>query len=345
MGNEKHYTQEKVKTKMDEKELFVKAYKAMALSRALDRKIVMAQRQGRVGFYTPTIGQEALQIGLSMALEKEDVVYQYYRDVPFMLHRGVPPAAIIDQIMGNSSDVEKGRQMPSHYSSKQHNFMSIQSPVATNLPPATGAAYAIKYRKKNNIVVTTFGDGSSSTPDFHAAMNLAAVYELPVVFLCENNKWAISLPIEKQTKVEIWKKADAYGMKGVKVDGNDLFSMYEIAKIEIERVRKEKKPVLIEAVSYRIGPHSTSDDPNKYRTAEITDGSEKDPMTIAEKKMIEHNYLTAEEIEKIKSDAKENIEKIFDEREKLPAPGTDTLFTDVYEKSNWIIDEEKEEIL
>ena len=156
---------------------------------------------------------------------------------------------------------------------------------------------------------------------------------------------AISLPVEKQTKVEIWKKADAYGMKGLKVDGNDLFTMYETAKKEVERVRKEQKPVLIEAVSYRIGPHSTSDDPNKYRTAEITDGSEKDPLTIAEKKMIEHNYLTAEEIEKIKSDAKDNIEKIFDEREKLPAPSPDTMFTDVYEKNNWIIDEEKEEIL
>ncbi|MCL4350454.1 MAG: thiamine pyrophosphate-dependent dehydrogenase E1 component subunit alpha [Candidatus Thermoplasmatota archaeon] len=330
---------------MDEKELFVKAYKAMALSRALDRKIVMSQRQGRVGFYTPTIGQEALQIGLSMTLEKEDIIYEYYRDVPFMLHRGVPPAAIIDQVMGNSSDSEKGRQMPSHYSSKEFHFMSVQSPVAANLPPATGAAYEIKYRKKKNIVVATFGDGSTSTPDFHAAMNMAAVYDLPLVFLCENNRWAISLPIEKQTRVEIWKKAEAYGMRGIKVDGNDLFAMYEAAKKEVETVRKERKPVLIEAVSYRIGPHSTSDDPNKYRTAEITDGSEKDPLIIAEKGMIERNYLTKEEIEKIKTDSKETIDRIFDEREKIPAPKPESIFTDVYEKPNWIIEEEKGEIL
>ncbi|MCL5790479.1 MAG: thiamine pyrophosphate-dependent dehydrogenase E1 component subunit alpha, partial [Candidatus Thermoplasmatota archaeon] len=246
---------------MDEKEMFVNAYKTMVLARTLDRKIVTAQRQGRVGFYTPTMGQEALQVGLSMALEKDDLIYEYYRDVPFMLHRGVPLETLIDQIMGNSMDNEKGRQMPSHYSAKDYNFMSVQSPVATNLPLAVGAGYAIKYRKKKNIVVTTFGDGSTSTPDFHAAMNLAAVFDIPVVFLCENNKWAISLPVEKQTRVEIWKKAEAYGMKGVKVDGNDLFAMYEVSKAEVERTRTTGEPVLIEAVSYRMGPHSTSDDP------------------------------------------------------------------------------------
>ncbi|MCL4345238.1 MAG: thiamine pyrophosphate-dependent dehydrogenase E1 component subunit alpha [Candidatus Thermoplasmatota archaeon] len=330
---------------MDEKEMFVNAYKTMVLARTLDRKIVTAQRQGRVGFYTPTMGQEALQVGLSMALEKDDLIYEYYRDVPFMLHRGVPLETLIDQIMGNSMDNEKGRQMPSHYSAKDYNFMSVQSPVATNLPLAVGAGYAIKYRKKKNIVVTTFGDGSTSTPDFHAAMNLAAVFDIPVVFLCENNKWAISLPVEKQTRVEIWKKAEAYGMKGVKVDGNDLFAMYEVSKAEVERTRTTGEPVLIEAVSYRMGPHSTSDDPSKYRTDTIKDGSDGDPIVIAEKKMKEKGYLTDADIEKIKNDAKELVDRKFEEREKVPPPKPETMFLDVYEKPTWIIEEEKEEIL
>ena len=165
---------------MDEKEKIIDGYRAMVLSRTLDKKIVMSQRQGRVGFYTPTMGQEATQVGLSMNLEDQDLIFEYYRDVPLMLHRGVKPETIIDQIIGNSDDKEKGRQMPSHYTAKDHNFMSVQSPVATNLPPAVGAAYSIKYQKKDGIVIATFGDGSTSTPDFHAALNLAAVFDLPL---------------------------------------------------------------------------------------------------------------------------------------------------------------------
>ncbi len=330
---------------MDENEKILDGYKSMVLSRTLDKKIIMTQRQGRVGFYTPTMGQEALQIGVSMALESEDVLYEYYRDVPLMLHRGVGPEKIIDQIMGNSADNEKGRQMPSHYSSKEHNFMSIQSPVATNLPLAVGAAYAKKYRKEKGIVLASFGDGSSSTPDFHAAMNMAAVFEVPVLFLCENNKWAISLPIEKQTKVEIWKKAEAYGMRGVKVDGNDFLETYKVAKEEVEKIRKDGKPILIEAVSYRMGPHSTSDDPSKYRINEIPEDSEKDPLIIAEKRLKLMGLVDDESIKMIRKEAKERIDRIFDEREKISPPSPDSLFEDVYEKPNWVIEEEKGDVL
>ncbi|MCL4479970.1 MAG: thiamine pyrophosphate-dependent dehydrogenase E1 component subunit alpha [Candidatus Thermoplasmatota archaeon] len=330
---------------MDEKEKLINAYKAMVLSRTLDKKIVMSQRQGRVGFYTPTMGQEATQVGVSMALEDQDILFEYYRDVPLMLHRGVDPGTIIDQIMGNSSDKEKGRQMPSHYTARDHNFMSVQSPVATNLPLAVGAAYSIRYLKRDGIVLATFGDGSTSTPDFHAALNIAADFDLPVVFLCENNKWAISLPVEKQTRAEIWKKADAYGMRGVKVDGNDLLEMYKVSKEEIDRVRVDGKPVLIEAVSYRMGPHSTSDDPSKYRADDVKEGSDKDPIVIAERKLKMLNYIDDPTIEKIKAEAKERIDRIFDEREKIAPPSPETMFQDIYENSNWIIDEERGEIL
>ncbi|MCL4323253.1 MAG: thiamine pyrophosphate-dependent dehydrogenase E1 component subunit alpha [Candidatus Thermoplasmatota archaeon] len=330
---------------MDEKEKIIDGYRAMVLSRTLDKKIVMSQRQGRVGFYTPTMGQEATQVGLSMNLEDQDLIFEYYRDVPLMLHRGVKPETIIDQIIGNSDDKEKGRQMPSHYTAKDHNFMSVQSPVATNLPPAVGAAYSIKYQKKDGIVIATFGDGSTSTPDFHAALNLAAVFDLPVVFLCENNKWAISYPVEKQTRSEIWKKAEGYGMRGVLVDGNDLLEMYKVAKEEIDKVRVDGKPVLIEAVSYRMGPHSTSDDPSKYRTDDVKEGSDKDPIVIAERKLKMLNYIDDQAIEKIKVEAKERIDRIFDEREKIAAPKPETMFEDIFENSNWIIDEERGEIL
>jgi pyruvate dehydrogenase E1 component alpha subunit len=329
----------------EEKDVFLRAYSSMILSRMFDKKIVTAQRQGRVGFYTPTIGQEATQVGVSMALNPDDLVYEYYRDVPFMIHRGVPVEVLLDQIMGNSEDSAKGRQMPSHYNAKDHNFMSVQSPVATNLPLAVGAAYAIKHRKENRVVVTTFGDGSTSTPDFHAAMNLASVYDLPVIFLCENNQWAISLPVEKQTKVEIWKKAEAYGAYGVKVDGNDFLETFKVAKDAVDRARSGKGPVLIEAISYRIGPHSTSDDPSKYRAEGITEGSEQDPIVIAEKRLKDLGYITDEIIDRMKSEAKRIVDQKFDEREKIPPPKPETMYDDVYKEMTWMVKEEKGEAL
>ncbi|WP_393971259.1 thiamine pyrophosphate-dependent dehydrogenase E1 component subunit alpha [Oxyplasma meridianum] len=328
-----------------DKEKFVRAYGAMVLSRTFDKKIVTAQRQGRVGFYTPTMGQEATQIGASLALDKDDLIFQYYRDVPMMIHRGVPMEKLLDQIMGNGEDYAKGRQMPSHFIARDNNFMSIQSPVASNLPLATGAGYALKYRKKNSVVLTTFGDGSTSTPDFHAAMNMAAVYDLPVIFLCENNQWAISLPIEKQTRAEIWKKAEGYGMEGVKVDGNDLFATFKATSDAVKRARDGKGPTLIEAVSFRMGPHSTSDDPNKYRSNSVQEGSDMDPIIITENTLKGMGILNDAMIEKIRSEAERIVTEKFEEREKIPPPEPSTMFDDVYEEMSWTVKEERGEIL
>ncbi len=317
----------------------------MVLSRTLDKKIVTAQRQGRVGFYTPSIGQEATQVGASMALSKEDIIYEYYRDVALMLHRGVPVEVLIDQVMGNGSDLAKGRQMPSHFVAKEYNFMSIQSPVATNLPLAVGAAYAAKYRKTGQIVLTTFGDGSSSTPDFHAALNLAAVFNLPIVFMCENNGWAISLPVERQTRTEIWKKADAYGMRGVKVDGNDFIETYKVVAEAVQNARNGNGPTLVEAVSYRMGPHSTSDDPTKYRTDEVQEGSEKDPIVIAANILKDMGFLNDNMINKIREESVRIVDEKFEDREKVPPPDPETMFEDVLSEMTWILKEEMGDVL
>ena len=332
-------------TSQEEKQKLVKAYTAMVLSRTLDKKIVNAQRQGRVGFYTPTIGQEALQIGAAMALEENDLIYGYYRDVPLMISRGVPIDLIMNQIMGNSADISKGRQMPSHYGSRKHNFMSIQSPVATNLPLAVGAAYSLKYRKKKNIVLTTFGEGSTSTPDFHAAMNMAAVYNLPVIFLCENNGWAISLPVEKQTKVDIWKKADAYGMPGTRVNGNDILETYAAVRTAAKNAREGKGPTLIDAISFRMGPHSTSDDPTKYRSESVPEGSEKDPLTIAEAALKALKLMDDKMLESIKQKTVKIVDDKFDECEKIPPPNPVTAFEQVYSEQTWMLKEEVGDIL
>lgn len=328
-----------------QREKYVRGFGAMVLSRTLDKKIITAQRQGRVGFYTPSMGQEATQVGASMALSKQDIIYEYYRDVALMIHRGVPIDVLVDQVLGNSSDLSKGRQMPSHFMAKKYNFMSIQSPVATNLPLAVGAAYAVKYRKTDQIVLATFGDGSSSTPDFHAAMNLAAVFNLPIVFLCENNGWAISLPVEKQTKTEIWKKADAYGMRGVKVDGNDFIETFKVMGEAVQNARSGNGPTLVEAVSYRMGPHSTSDDTTKYRTDEVQEGSEKDPIIIAGNMLKEMGFLNDSVINRIREESVRIVDQKFEEREKIPPPEPESMFRDVLAEMTWILEEQMGDIL
>ncbi|MEM0158186.1 MAG: thiamine pyrophosphate-dependent dehydrogenase E1 component subunit alpha [Thermoplasmataceae archaeon] len=329
-----------------EKERHIRAYGAMVLSRTLDRKFITAQRQGRVGFLTPSSGQEAAQIGLAMHLRRgEDQIFQYYRDMAMMIYMGVPLEIIINQVFGNRDDQAKGRQMPSHLLADGYNFMSVPSPVATNLPLAVGAAYANKYRKKQGIVVASFGDGSSSTPDFHASMNMAAVFDLPVLFFCENNGLAISMPVEKQTKVPIWKKADAYGMPGFLANGSDLVEMSNVAKEAVEYVRSGKGPALLEATCPRMGPHSTSDDPTKYLKDIVQDGSDRDPVVITEKKLVEMGFLSQQLIESIRSQAVRVVNEKFDELEKIPPPAPETLFEDVYERLNWILEEERGDIL
>ena len=329
----------------NEKERYIRGFSAMVLSRTLDNKIITAQRQGRVGFFTPTMGQEAAQIGLSMHLRKEDIIYQYYRDMPMMIHMGVPVDVILNQVFGNRSDIAKGRQMPSHLLAREYNFMSVPSPVATNLPLAVGTAYANRYLKRNGIVVASFGDGSSSTPDFHAAMNLAAVFNLPVIFFCENNGLAISLPTEKQTKVEIWKKAEAYGMPGLLVNGSDMVETYEKTADLVEYVRQGKGPVLIEARCPRMGPHSTSDDPTKYLTDIVKDGSDRDPLVITQKKLVDMGLITEQVIQKIREDSQNFVTSRFDELEKIPPPDPETMFDDVFDELSWIIEEERGEII
>ena len=328
-----------------EKEKHIRGLGAMILSRTLDRKIMMAQRKGWVGFLTPSSCHEAAQIGLSMNLTQDDLIFEYYRDIPLMLHRGVPLEIILNQIFGNSEDLSKGKQMPSHLLARDYNFMSVQSPVATNLPLAVGAAYAKMYRKEPGIVVASFGDGASSTPDFHAAMNMAAVYSLPVLFFCENNGLAISMPVEKQTRTEIWKKAEAYGMVGMLADGNNLVEMYKVAQQAVDFVRSGKGPVLLEARCPRIGPHSTSDDPSKYQADAVEDGSERDPIVITEQTLKAIGLINDQLVEKVRTESARIINEKFDELEKIPPPDPETMFQDVYGTDNWILDEERRDIL
>ena len=244
-------------------------YRHMVLLRAIDEKAVALQRSGRIGFFVPSTGQEACSIGAGHAVREGDWIFPAYRDHGVGLMRGYPLAALVGQILGNTADATRGRQMPNHWCDRSIRLVSVSSPVATQLPHAVGAAYASKVRGERVAVLTTFGDGGTSTGDFHAAMNFAGVFRLPVVFFCENNRYAISHPVERQTAAgTLAEKAAGYGLPGVRVDGNDVLAVRKVVGDAMDRARAGEGGTLIEALTYRIGPHSTSDDPTVYRSEE-----------------------------------------------------------------------------
>lgn len=325
-------------------EIMVEAYRNAIRARALDNRIVTSQRQGIIGFHVPSKGQEIIQIALGMLTKNEDFIYNYYRDLALILQRGVPVPMILDQLLGNRDDLQKGRQMPDHFSFPDFNFSTVQSVVGSHLPLAVGAAYALKYNKKEGVIITTFGDGATSSSDFHAAMNMAAVFNLNVLFVCENNGWAISLPTEKQTKAPIYKKGQAYGIPGKRVDGNDLLASYSGLEEAFYHVRSGKGPYLIEATTYRIGAHSTSDDPNKYRENEIVEWGEKDPLVKLENLLLSLHIADPASLSKIKKEAKEEMDRELDSRISIPLPNPSTIFDDVYENPSWIQEEERREL-
>jgi len=320
-------------------------YTALVKVRMLDDRMLTLQRQGRVGFYVPSTGEEALQVGSAWVLEKDDWVFPAYREPGAALVRGMPVKKIFAQIYGNSIDTSKGRQMPSHLSDKDVNFVTPSSPVATQVPIAVGAAMAITLRKERNVALVYFGDGATSTGDFHVGMNFAGVFNAPCIFLCKNNQWAISLPFTRQTASQsVAMKAMAYGFEGVRVDGNDVLAVYISTKHAVENARAGKGPTLIEAVTYRMGPHSSSDDPTRYRDAkEVEEWRKRDPITRF------RLYLQAKALwdEKWEAEIRKQIEEEFaaviKEEEAAPKPQVETLFTDVFEDMPWNLREQMEE--
>jgi pyruvate dehydrogenase E1 component alpha subunit len=256
------------------------AYRTMVLARATDERCISLQRQGRIGFYVPTSGQEAAQVGCARALTPQDWVFPAYRELAVALARGVPLETLLDQFIGNSGDALKGRQMPNHYGYRPFNFVVASSPIGTQITQAVGAALAARRRRDPVVTISFFGDGATSSNDFHAGLNFAGVYRAPTIFFCQNNQWAISLPRERQTRsATLAEKAHAYGFEGVVVDGTDVELVYRAVADARRKAVEGGGPTLIEAQVYRYGPHSTSDDPRRYRTdQEVAHWKETDPL-------------------------------------------------------------------
>jgi pyruvate dehydrogenase E1 component alpha subunit len=310
----------------------VALHRHMLKMRLLDQRMLSLQRQGRIGFYGMATGQEASVTGSAYPLRKGDWVFHALRETGVCLWRGTSIQELVCQLIGNSGDVLLGRQMPMHFSDRKVNSVAWSSVIGTQLPHAMGAAYAAKLLKHDTVCVGFIGDGGTSIGDFHAALNFAAVWKVPVVFFCQNNQWAISVPLAAQTaSSSIAVKAVAYGMPGLRVDGNDLLAVIAAQAGAVERARSGGGPTLIESVTFRMGGHSSSDDPTRYRDATLVELWEKrDPVTRFSAWLRGKGLLTDALVEQWTREINDEISAAVTAAEALPPPGIETIFTDVY---------------
>ena len=294
-------------------------YRSMRLARRLDERMVRLQRQGRIGTFAPTKGQEASQMGSIFTLRPTDWMVPSFRETAAMIWRGWPIEKLLLFFAGH---LEGGQPAPD-----QHD-LPITIPVATQLPHAVGLAYAAQYRGDDVVVMAYFGDGATSEGDFHEALNFAGVWHVPVVFMCQNNQWAISVPLKKQTHSRtIAQKALAYGLPGIQVDGNDVLAVYAAAREAVDRARAGDGPTLIECVTYRLGVHTTADDPTKYRSdAEVAMWEQKDPLTRFKAYLEKRNLLE----ESLEQQVDEEIAAAIRRFEATPTPDPVTMFDHVY---------------
>lgn len=331
-GNIIHDQQLKL-SKDDLKTLF----KLMLTTRKADEKAFMLQRQGRMGTFAPSLGHEACQVGSAYALEKKDWLFPYFRDLGSLITLGFPLEFYYLYWMGN----EKGMQIPADL-----NLFPLSIPVASQLPHAVGAALAAKIKSDGNTVLCTFSDGATSEGDFHEALNFAGVYNTPNVFLCYNNQYAISLPRERQTaSATLAQKAEAYGFEGVLVDGNDVLAMHSTSQKALEKARSGGGPTLIEAFTYRLSSHTTSDDASKYRSAdELKEWEAKDPIKRFRSYLKKEGIWSKAWEDSLLQEAEARIEKAVKAAEETPLPSIEDLFHFTYKTMPLHLEEQLEEL-
>ena len=299
------------------------AYRAMLLSRRVDERLFNLQRQGRLGVFSPVNGQEASVIGSAFALDPaRDWVVPQYRELPAMLHQGYTLERFLLYCMGNP----EGNRMPDGI-----NLLPIQISLATQLPHAVGLAWGLRHQGLDSAVCVYFGDGASSEGDFHEACNLAGVRRAPVIFFLQNNRWAISTPVSKQTAGSFAARAAGYGFPGELLDGNDFFAVYETTARAVARARSGEGPTLIESLTYRMGPHNTSDDPTRYVDPEELEAQRGlDPVTRLRGFLLEAELLSDELEQRMRAEIEEELAAALAAAEARGAGRTEQIFDHVY---------------
>ena len=318
---------------MIDQTLAVKVYETFAFHRVLDERMVSSQRQGRLSFYMAALGEEAASVGGAAGLQPQDMIMSQYREQGALMFRGFSLENFMNQMFSNENDLGKGRQMPIHYGSSELNYMTVSSPLGTQIPQATGYAYGQKLQGLDAVTLCYFGEGAASEGDFHAGLNMAAVQQAPVIFFCRNNGYAISTPSDEQFKGNgIASRGVGYGIKTLRVDGNDILAVIKATQTARTYALKENAPVLIEAMSYRLGAHSTSDDPSGYRTREEEEKwQENDPILRMKNWMLAQSWWDEAKDKVLFEGLREKVLAAVKEAEKMNKPHIDTLISDVYD--------------
>ncbi len=301
-------------------------YEEMRFARRFDERAVKLQRQGRMGTYPPMAGQEGAQVGSAYAFEDGDRFVSSYREMAGMFCRGVPPENVLLYWMGD----ERGNAL------REYDVFTLNVPIATQVPHATGLARADDLRDRDRVTVCFFGDGATSEGDFHEGMNFAGVFDVPAVYFCNNNQWAISVPLERQTASDtIAQKAEAYGFEGVVVDGMDPLAVYTVTESALEKARNPEdewmRPTLIEAVQYRYGAHTTADDPSKYRDEEeVERWRKRDPIDRMEGYLRDQDVLDDEEMEAVSDRVESRLKDAVSAAEETKPQEVGEMFAHVY---------------
>ena len=315
-------------------ELKREMYWMMLLSRRLDERAWVLHRQGKIAFHISGIGQEAAQVGAAFAIKKgEDWVTPYYRDLALLVSLGLTPEEFMLSLMGKAGEPSSGsRQMPSHFGLRRVNVVSHSAPVATQAVHAAGIGLAMKIKKEKKVVITTIGEGSTSQGEWYEAVNWAAIHKLPVIFIVENNQYAISVPPEMQMAVKnAAEKACGLGLPGQTFDGNDMFGFYKLISELADSARNGNGPALVEAQMYRITPHSSDDDDRTYRSREEVDENKKhDPLILTQNKLLEQEVYTEKDLEDLDKKAKQMVTDAVKFAEEAPYPSAEEAAYPVY---------------
>jgi pyruvate dehydrogenase E1 component alpha subunit len=325
----------------------VRIYRGMVTIRLMDERLLALQRQGRIGFYGEAKGQEGAVIGAAAALGPKDWIVPALREAGAAIYRGLPLRSYVAQIFGNANDVSKGRQLPCHPGTRASRYVTMSSCIATQLPHAMGLAWAARIKGDDVVVLGCLGDGATSEEDFHVAANFAGVYRVPLVLFCQNNQWAISTPVTLQTAAPTMAvKAAAYGFGGVRCDGNDVLAVFGCVRDAVERARRGDGPTLIEALTYRVSAHSSSDDPSRYRDEKVTElWRARDPLARFRTWLTAQGLLDAATDERLRAEIDAEVRDAVAKEEHVGPPALETIVEDVLAEVPWHLQEELAEVM